>query len=296
MQIILSYLNIVSPNFAKELDEYLNKMNEDDFNFFVNSILGDGRIYTSLKPISESLTIDDLISLHEEFPYIQQIEMNVPIEDSNGNTRFVPARRTVVAAPIYMYRLKQYAEEKFSVTSLSATNIKNENTRSKASKNHTALHTNTPVKFGEMETGNLSHAGMDVVVSILMTHSVSPHARRLVEKLLIDDPYNIDIKPDETASNRNVEILNAYLKTMGLRLVFKKKFKNNKKVVSFNVVSIQQPSKQKVVSFINPNEKVDLDEYYRRQDEIEEKKKRSVVTTKVVTMHKQNNKEEEDKA
>ena len=66
-----------------------------------------------------------------------------------GNIRFVPARRKVVVSPKYMYRLKQYAEEKFAVTSLSATNIKNENTRSKASKNHTALHTNTPVKFGE---------------------------------------------------------------------------------------------------------------------------------------------------
>ena len=109
-----------------------------------------------------------------------------------------------------------------------------------------------------METGDLAHAGMDVVISILMTHSVSPHARRLVEKMLINDPYCINVKPDETASNRNVEILNAYLKTMGLRLVFKKKLKQKKKVVTTTPVIMEIKPKMKVVSQINPNEKFEI--------------------------------------
>ena len=142
------------------------------------------------------------------------------------------------------------------------------------------------INITEMETGNLAHAGMDVVVSNLMTHSVSPHARRLVEKMLIDDPYNIDVKPDETASNRNVEILNAYLKTMGLRLVFKRKLKQPEKVVSIMPVRIPVKPKFKVVSKINPQENWDFEQYYRRQDEIEARRKRTVVTRKVVTMYK----------
>lgn len=138
-----------------------------------------------------------------------------------------------------------------------------------------------------METGDLAHAGMDVVVAILMTHSVSPHARRLVEKLLIDDPYDINVKPDETASNRNVEILNAYLKTMGLRLVFRKKPKKRTQVVSIPVVSMIQKPMTKVVTMLDKNQNLDyLEELYKRQDELEEKQKNSVVTTKVVTMYK----------
>ena len=149
MEIILSYLAIVSPKLEEDLQAIIETMSGDELNFFVNSIINDGAIFTSIKPISESLTIDDIAKLYDLFPFIHQIDINVPITGSNGKVRFVPARRRSVVAPMYMYRLKQYAEEKFSVTSLSATNIRNENTRSKASKNHTALHTNTPVKFGE---------------------------------------------------------------------------------------------------------------------------------------------------
>ena len=149
LEIILKYLNIVAPKLCDELEEKTKNMSNEDLDFFVHSVMNDAAIYTSMKPISESLTIDDLERLVDEFPQVQQVTMYVPITGSTGEVRFVPARRKVVSAPKYMYRLKQYAEEKFSVTSLSATNIKNENTRSKASKNHTALHTNTPVKFGE---------------------------------------------------------------------------------------------------------------------------------------------------
>ena len=149
MEMILRYLYIVQPNFAQDLENQIANMDKETFKFFVHSVIQDAAIYLSIKPLSESLSIDDIEKLYDEFPYIQQIVVNVPIVNSMGETRFVPARRKAVVAPKYMYRLKQYAEEKFAVTSLSATNIKNENTRSKASKNHTALHTNTPVKFGE---------------------------------------------------------------------------------------------------------------------------------------------------
>lgn len=74
----------------------------------------------------------------------------------------------------------------------------------------------------DMETGNLIHLGAELVVQMLMLYSTSPNARRLVSDMLTGDPFNIDVKLDMDSKNRNVEILNVYLKTMGLRLVFKK--------------------------------------------------------------------------
>ena len=123
---------------------------------------------------------------------------------------------------IYNYRLKQYAKEKFSVTSLSATNLKGLNTRSKANKVYEAKFTKTPIMFGHMESGDLAHIGMQYVVMNLMLYSSSPQARRLFEQLLIGDPYDIDIRLDTDSRNRNAEIINALLKTMGLKLVFTK--------------------------------------------------------------------------
>ena len=75
-------------------------------------------------------------------------KIKMPLIDSNGEIRYVESRRPIVYGYLYFYRLKQYAEEKFSVTSLSSTNIKNENTRNKASNNYKALYSRTPIRFG----------------------------------------------------------------------------------------------------------------------------------------------------
>lgn len=77
----------------------------------------------------------------------------------------------------------------------------------------------------DMESGNLTHLGADLIVQILMLYSTSPEARLLTKSMLTDDPFNIDVRLDDDSVNRNVEILNVYLKEIGLRLVFRKKKK-----------------------------------------------------------------------
>ena len=149
IKMIIDYCNIICPELASDLKETTDKMSLDELQFFVNSIVEDIYIYMSLSPIEDSITIDTIRNIYRAFPWMDQVPMKVPIKGSDGKIRYVDSRRKVVFSSKYMYRLKQYALEKFSVTSLSATNLKNENTKSKASKNHTALYNNTPVRFGE---------------------------------------------------------------------------------------------------------------------------------------------------
>lgn len=222
------YLKAVNPEQGAYVANYLEAMEEADAIELIGSLITDHGIRVSMNPISNSLTIDDIAALYDEFPWAKPYTLMVPIKDSNGNIRFVDSRRPIIAGRQYIYRLKQYAEEKFSVTSLSATNIKNENSRSKANKTYRCLYTKTPIRFGEMESGDLMHLGAEFVVINLMLYSTSPNARRLTESLLTGDPYNIDIRLDSNSKSRNVEILNAYLKTMGLRLVF---IKRKKKII-----------------------------------------------------------------
>jgi hypothetical protein len=132
------------------------------------------------------------------------------------------ARRRVVVGKQYYYRLKQFAQEKFSAVSLASTNIRSENTKSKANKQHKTVHASTPVRFGEMEFENLMHSPVENIVQIIMLLSTSPLARRLHQQLLTGNPFNIDIKLDKDSKSRSVEIVNAYLKTAGLRLKFDK--------------------------------------------------------------------------
>jgi len=205
---------------------------EEQCRLFIESIYDDGGIILSSQPFTTPINLDTIAEIYKEFPFIKPYKVAMPIEDSNGNIRFVKSKRDLVVGKIYNYRLKQYAEEKFSVTSLSATNLKNLNTRSKANKAYETKYAKTPIMFGTMESGNLSHLGMQYVVMNLMLYSSSPRARRLFEELLIGNPYDINIVLDKDSKNRNAEIINALLKTMGLKLVFSKEPKEKKTMMN----------------------------------------------------------------
>ena len=225
MELYEKYMKIVNPEQCKYVMNTLENLEEPDLIEFFGSLITDKGIRISMNPISNSLDIDTIAKLYEEFPWAKQYKMMVPRYNSVGELEYIPALRPITAGRQFFYRLKQYAEEKFSVTSLSATNIKNENSRSKENKSCRAKYTKTPVRWGEMETGDLLHLGAEHVIQNLMLYSTSPTARRLTEKLLTGNAFNIDIRLDSNSKSRSVEILNAYLKTMGLRLIFIKKLK-----------------------------------------------------------------------
>ena len=212
----------VDPDQANWMKESFSLDDEYESRLFIESIIEDDAIYLSLEPFTGIVDIDRIAAIYKKFPWIKPYTVSVPLEDSNGNTRYVETRRPLVVGKIYNYRLKQYAEEKFSVTSLCATNLKNLNTRSKANKIYESKYKKTPIMFGPMESGDLSHLSMQYVIMNLMLYSSSPQGRRLFEQLLTGNPYDIDIQLDKDSKNRNAEIINAIFKTMGLKLVFKK--------------------------------------------------------------------------
>lgn len=226
---IYDFYHILSPKLATD---FMNKISnywestEEMIDIYIQSIIDEGRISIALEPISECVNIDTLDRIYKQFPFIHDPYLYVPVQCSNGKYRRVKTKRPIPFGSIYMYRLKQHSEDKFSATSLSATNIRGLNTKSKANKEYRSMHGKTPIQFGYMESGDIANLGMEYLVEILMIHAVSPSAIELMEKALTGDPYNIDIKLDENSSNRNVEILNAYLTTCGLEFVFNKIRKN----------------------------------------------------------------------
>jgi hypothetical protein len=224
-ELIYKFVSMCSPQQAQYMEERKNTMSKDELAYFVESIINSGAIHLSMRPITDSMSIDKLNAIYKEFPWVKQNELEVVIIGSNGEPRYVPARRNVVVGKQYIYRLKQFAEEKFSATSLSATNIRNENTKSRVKKDFKELYPNTPIRFGSMETNDMAHAGVEVLIDNMMIHSLSPQARRLVEQMYTGDPFHIDIKLDSDSRNRSAEIVNTYLKTIGRRILFIKKKK-----------------------------------------------------------------------
>jgi len=222
LQMYLDYLEIVAPSQFEEAQFLFENKSDDFISEFIGSMVIDGRINVCINPVSENMNIDKVAALYRKFPWIEQQHVQVPLPDSNGKIQYVSSRRPVVVGDVYYYRLKQYAKEKFSVTSLSATNIRNENSRNKASKVYKALYSRTPIRFGDMEIGNMLHLGPEITIQMLMLYATSPLARQLYESLMTNDPFEVDIKLDDTSSNRNAEIVEVYLKTIGKRIEFRK--------------------------------------------------------------------------
>lgn len=270
IELYLDLHRIVAPSQAEWLEQMFANLGDDEcIDFISNAVADEKSIYLVIEPMTENMTIDKVAQLYEKFPWAKPEAMMMPIVDSAGEVRYIPSRRPMVYGYQYIYRLKQYAEEKFSVTSLSATNIRNENSKSKNSNNYKALYSRTPIRFGDMETGNLVHLGAELVVQMLMLYSTSPHARRLTSQMLTGDPFNIDVKLDMNSVNRNVEILNVYLKTMGLKLEFIRKPKQYIQPVMINPLgyfihpkALNQPIKP--LDYYHPDLKIDIEREVER--------------------------------
>lgn len=287
---IYKYIYLCNPEQAAYMEEKRQSMTRDELAFFVESIVDSGNIHLSLKPISNSMTIDKLKEIYDAFPWIEQNKVEVAMVGSNGNVRYIPCRRNIVVGKQYIYRLKQFAEEKFSATSLSATNIRNENTKSRVKKDFRELYPNTPIRFGNMETNNMAHIGVDALISNMMIHSLSPQGRRLVEQMYTGDPFNIDIKLDSDSKNRSAEIANTYLKTIGRRLRFIKKRKHIKKV-SMAAVTFDKDPYRHPISFVPQNERNGFDyekDFIERQkyNAIKKKKGKSPVRFEGINIKK----------
>lgn len=266
IDVYLTLLKIVAPSMHDEMAKKLSTLSDEECAEFISSIAysGERSIYLVIEPMSENMTIDKVSELYKAFPWIEPERMLMPIVNSNNEIEYVYSRRPMIYGYQYIYRLKQYAEEKFSVTSLSATNIRNENSKSKSSNNYKALYSRTPIRFGDMETGNLIHLGAELIVQMLMLYSSSPHARRLTSELLTGDAFNIDIKLDMDSTNRNAEILNVYLKTMGLKLIFTRTPKKKDQPILINPIYMVGDYKNPGIIEFNENEKKDLENEVKR--------------------------------
>lgn len=101
---ITKYLDFLSHSEADSMRGIISGMSMDDKKFFLESIIKDGAIHVSTKPISEAINIDILAEMYKAFPWVKQVDIEVPMQDSNGNIRYVKARRPIIVGKQYTFR------------------------------------------------------------------------------------------------------------------------------------------------------------------------------------------------
>ena len=218
------------------MQEFIDNSNPTVRMEYLNSIIDDGNITLSILPMQEPVTIETLQKVLSEFPETRHGYVHTPMPDSsNKNYRLVKSLRPVLVAKQYICRLKQYAEEKFSATSMSFSNNKGENSRNKSAGLYKPVYTNTPIRQGEMEISALTHIGDDINVIMLMLYSTAPIGRRSIKDLLTKNPNDVDITLSADAKSRSAEIVNAYLKAIGLKLTFEKVPKKYQEALLYDI-------------------------------------------------------------
>lgn len=230
----LRFIECVNDNMASCIRDTFNEYwTSEEKRIYVEELIKQNCIHVMVDPVYNNLTLADFKHIMDEFPYVHPLYLDVPVEDSEGNVRWIKTARPVGVGYQYIMMLKQKATEKYSEASFSVINIRGENSKD-GNKQFKNLHKRTPIRFGHMENGSFDHIGIEAVITQMMLYGTSPTGRMNIGNILTGDPFNIDIKLTDKDVNRKAEIVACDLKGgMGLRLVINR---TPKKLMRFKKV------------------------------------------------------------
>jgi hypothetical protein len=189
--------------------------------------------------------IDKIANINAEF----QIDKNDVYVHKYG--REIKLMRPVTIGYKFMLKLKQDSEKNFSARSTGSLSQQGVPEKSNKIRTNETLYSSTPVAFGRDEN-NIMGIGVEpfMLAKMHLFYRTSPFARREVGKLYTTDVLNFDkFDIKRGFRNRNVEQLNAKLKSMGAYIDF-----------GFDGLRIDVPDdslhtfEYKGVTYINTNE------------------------------------------
>lgn len=138
--------------------------------------------------------------------------------------RWVKMMNDQIIGDMYIMKLKQNSKKNLSVTSNAPINKHGVPEKTDSAKVHKTLNSRTPIRSGLQETiNNMISVDPFLSARLHMAYRNSPVARRELGKTIIQnygDNKPIELRFTDKMTNRNVEILSAYLLSMGLTLEF----------------------------------------------------------------------------
>lgn len=129
-----------------------------------------------------------------------------------------------IVGSMYVMKLKQTSKKNMSACSTAPINNLSLPEKTDSAKKHKTSHPKTPIRSGLQETlNNMISIDPELSARLHMYYRSSPVARRQLGMEIVNNyGSGLPIEPVMTdkMTNRNVEILTAYLKIMGLELEF----------------------------------------------------------------------------
>lgn len=201
----------------KKLVEYLNKLSDIQKEMFFDDIQENG-IFVHIPPLWEKEPLFDRISkLYDEFDWIKPYEVFV-----NRFGRRVKILKDLIVGDMYIIKLKQTSKKNHSVRATGSLSKEGVPEKSNKAKTHQELYSKTPIRIGDQEnTNSVIGVPPELVAKLHLFYRSSPIGRRELGTQLATSTKELkDFNYNDNFSNRNVEILQAYLKALGLQLQF----------------------------------------------------------------------------
>ena len=201
-----------------KLKKYYAALTEDEKVDFYEDIKKYG-VFISIPPLWEKEPLyDRLKRMYKEFDCIEP-KKTLYI---NKFGRKIKMMRPIVVGDQYIIKLKQSSKKGFSARSLGFVNMKGLPDKTSRMRDNLQIYSTTPIKNGIDDCNNMN-IGVDSydIAKMHLFYRNSVIGRREWTKLLTDDPLDFeDLKVEAKYTNRNVEILNAYLMCCGKGIVF----------------------------------------------------------------------------
>lgn len=202
---------------SAKLAKYYRSLPESSREAFFQDVIDKG-IYIHIPPLwEEEPLFDRLAKLYKDYEWMKPYDVYV-----NRFGRRIKMMKPLIVGDMYVIKLKQTSKKGFSVRATGSLSKKGIPEKSNKAKNHQELYSRTPIRIGDQENIN-SAIGVptEVIAQLHLAYRSSVIARReMAENLALNTNQLKDFNFSPDVKNRNVEILQAYLKAMGLKIEF----------------------------------------------------------------------------
>lgn len=176
-------------------------------------------IYIHMKPFwedKESL-FDIIRQIYKDYDFIKPADVYI-----NKWGRKIKIMKPLIVGELYMIKLKQSSKKGFSARSTGSLSRRGIPDKSYKNKVHQDLYSSTPIRIGDQENINsLIGVQPEDIAKLHLFYRSSVIGRRDIGKQLATTIKTLkDFKNSDRFTNRNVEILQAYFKAMGLKIEF----------------------------------------------------------------------------
>jgi DNA-directed RNA polymerase beta subunit len=199
---------------ATEMGGMYSKLSVEGKEAFIQDIYDKG-IYVHIPPFWHERPLFDVINeIYDTYEWLTPYKAYI-----KKNGRYRPIMNDLIVGEMYIIRLKQTASKGLSTRSVGGVNLIGVPVKDAQAKENKILYSKTPCRLGIDEVLNLL-IGMDPydLAKMNMSYRSSIEGTHDLPVQLLKQGMIESLRDDDKVINRNVEVFNAYLKTMGYKL------------------------------------------------------------------------------